>query len=174
MVNTDELNNIIKEKENIIINLKSNNIHLENKIKELEKDNNSLKDKIDSITNPIVEEENEGEKEMSFDGVEINLENSLDHDKIANLIADEDAEEEAFDTEGDILAKNTNTDYLNNDDLSISMSLFNKPLGFDDFDNNEIVLKKKSLNIISEIFLLKQYLNRSMEGKDLLHENHIN
>ena len=105
-----------------------------------------LKDKIDSITNPIVEEENEGEKEMSFDGVEINLENSLDHDKIANLIADEDAEEEAFDTEGDILAKNTNTDYLNNDDLSISMSLFNKPLGFDDFDNNEIVLKKKSTN----------------------------
>ena len=49
MINTDELNNMIKEKENIIINLKSINVHLENKIKELEKNNINLKEKIDSI-----------------------------------------------------------------------------------------------------------------------------
>ena len=71
--------------------------------------------------------------------------NSLEHENIANLIADEDAEDDPFNDDGDLLARNTNTDYLNNDDLSISMSLFNKPLGFDDFDNN-ILQKKKTLN----------------------------
>ena len=45
-MNSDEVNNIIKDKDNIIINLKSNKIHLENKIKELEKENNSLNLKI--------------------------------------------------------------------------------------------------------------------------------
>lgn len=41
--------------------------------------------------------------------------------------------------------KNANTD-LTNDELSISMSLFNKPLGFDDFDTNDN--KKKVLHLI--------------------------
>ena len=106
----------------------------------------SLQLKLESITNPIIEEENEGEKEISLDGEAINLDNSLDHEKIANLIADEDAEEDAFDGDGDILMKNANTDYLTNDELSISMSLFNRPLGFDDFDNNDNnIIKKKPL-----------------------------
>ena len=104
----------------------------------------SLQLKLESITNPIIEEENEGEKEISLDGEAINLDNSLDHEKIANLIANEDAEEDAFDAEGDILMKNANTDYLTNDELSISMSLFNKPLGFDDFDNNDNNILKKN------------------------------
>ena len=39
--------------------------------------------------------------------------------------------------------KNANTD-LTNDELSISMSLFNKPLGFDDFDNNDNNILKKN------------------------------
>ena len=104
----------------------------------------SLQLKLESITNPIIEEENEGEKEISLDGEAINLDNSLDHEKIANLIANEDAEEDAFDADGDILMKNANTDYLTNDELSISMSLFNKPLGFDDFDNNDNNILKKN------------------------------
>ena len=45
---------------------------------------------------------------------------------------------------GDLLMKNANTDYLTNDELSISMSLFNKPLGFDDFDNNDNNILKKN------------------------------
>jgi len=40
--------------------------------------------------------------------------------------------------------KNANTD-LTNDELSISMSLFNKPLGFDDFDTNDNNILKKPL-----------------------------
>jgi hypothetical protein len=104
----------------------------------------SLQLKLESITNPIIEEENEGEKEISLDGEAINLDNSLDHEKIANLIANEDAEEDAFDADGDLLMKNANTDYLTNDELSISMSLFNKPLGFDDFDNNDNNILKKN------------------------------
>jgi hypothetical protein len=105
----------------------------------------SLQLKLESISNPIIEEE-EGEKEISLDGEGINLDNSLDHEKIANLIADEDAEEDALDADGDLLMKNANTEYLTNDDLSISMSLFNRPLGFDDFDNNDNnILKKKPL-----------------------------
>jgi hypothetical protein len=106
----------------------------------------TLQLKLESISNPIIEEENENEKEMSLDGEATNLDNSLDHEKIANLIADEDAEEDALDVDGDLLLKNANTEYLTNDDLSISMSLFNKPLGFDDFEDNNILLKKKSLN----------------------------
>ena len=146
--------------------LKNEKEELENKLKKIEEEEEKhdlnqtildaivpynrlskiLRDKIDSITNPIIENENEGEKEISLDGMGLNLDgNSLEHENIANLIADEDAEDDPFNDDGDLLARNTNTDYLNNDDLSISMSLFNKPLGFDDFDNN-ILQKKKSLN----------------------------
>lgn len=104
----------------------------------------SLQLKLESLNNSIIEEENADEKEMSLDGEAINLDNSLDNEKIANLIADEDAEDEAFDGDGDLLMKNQNLDYLTNDDLSISMSLFNKPLGFDDFDNNENNITKNN------------------------------
>ena len=107
----------------------------------------TLQVKLESLNNPI-EEENENEKDMSLDGEALNLENSLDHEKIANLIANEDADEEGNDEDGDILMNNANTDYLNNDDLSISMSLFNKPLGFDDpfqMGNNDNNILKKSI-----------------------------
>ena len=107
----------------------------------------SLQAKLESINNPIIEEENEGEKDMSLEGDAINLDNSLDHEKIANLIADEDAEDDAFDADGDILMKNANTEYLNNDDLSISMTLFTKPLGFDGEENN--ILAKNNTEKIS-------------------------
>ena len=142
--------------------LKNQKVEIEKKIKALEEEEQndlnqtildvfvpysrltkSLQVKLEALSNPIIEEENEGDKEMSLDGEAINLDNSLDHEKIANLIADEDAEDDIFDGEGDLLMKNANTDYLNNDDLSISMSLFNKPLGFDDFDDNNISIKKK-------------------------------
>ena len=142
--------------------LKNQKVEIEKKIKALEEEEQndlnqtildvfvpysrltkSLQVKLEALSNPIIEEENEGDKEMSLDGEAINLDNSLDHEKIANLIADEDAEDDIFDAEGDLLAKNANTDYLNNDDLSISMSLFNRPLGFDDFDDNNTSIKKK-------------------------------
>ena len=145
--------------------LKNEKTSIENKMKKIEEEDandlnqtildvfvpysrltKTLQLKLESISNPIIEEENENEKEMSLDGEAINLDNSLDHEKIANLIADEDAEEDALDVDGDLLLKNANTEYLTNDDLSISMSLFNKPLGFDDFEDNNILLKKKSLN----------------------------
>ena len=58
-MNNDEFNNIIKEKDNIIINLKSNKIHLENKIKELENDNNNLNIKINNIEKDIKEKDKE-------------------------------------------------------------------------------------------------------------------
>ena len=126
----------------------------------------SLQLKLESITNPIIEEENEGEKEISLDGEAINLDNSLDHEKIANLIADEDAEEDAFDADGDLLMKNANTDYLTNDELSISMSLFNKPLGFDDFDNNDNnILKKKPLPLNEKESIV------SIKNNDLININ---
>ena len=107
----------------------------------------TLQVKLESLNNPI-EEENENEKDMSLDGEALNLENSLDHEKIANLIANEDADEEGNEEDGDILMNNANTDYLTNDDLSISMSLFNKPLGFDDpfqMGNNDNNIFKKSI-----------------------------
>lgn len=104
----------------------------------------SLQVKLESLSNPITEEENEGEKDMSLEGEAINLDNSLDQEKIANLIADEDAEDDAFDADGDILMKKANTEFLNNDDLSISMTLFSKPLGFDDFEDNNILLKNNN------------------------------
>jgi len=107
----------------------------------------TLQVKLESLNNPI-EEENENEKDMSLDGEALNLENSLDHEKIANLIANEDADEEGNEEDGDILMNNANTDYLTNDDLSISMSLFNKPLGFDDpfqMGNNDNNILKKSI-----------------------------
>ena len=107
----------------------------------------SLQLKLESLNNQIIEEENENDKELSLDGDGINLENSLDHEKIANLIADEDAEDDMFDANGDLILKHANTEYLNNDDLSVSMSLFNKPLGFDDqFQFNDNNILKKSIN----------------------------
>lgn len=118
----------------------------------------TLQVKLESLNNPVIEEENENEKDMSLDGEALNLENSLDHEKIANLIADEDADEEGNYEDGDFIMKNANTDYLTNDDLSISMSLFNKPVGFDEplqggnNDNNIIkksTTEKESINSIT-------------------------
>ena len=89
-----------------------------------------MQQKLESLNEEIPEEENEGNDDnMSFDGEDLNLENDMDHDKIAALIADEDADEN---NPGDD-ELNANTEFLNNDDLSVSMSLFNKPVGFDEF-----------------------------------------
>ena len=104
----------------------------------------TLQVKLESLNNPI-EEENENEKDMSLDGEALNLENSLDHEKIAKLIANEDADEEGNDEDGDILMNNANIDYLTNDDLSISMSLYNN-------DNNTLkksTIGKESINSIT-------------------------
>lgn len=79
----------------------------------------SIQSKLDSLSTPVIEEEEENnflDKENSFA-------NSFDDDNLAHLIADEDAEnDKIFDC-----SENCNTDFLN-DDASVSMSLFEKPL----------------------------------------------
>ena len=96
----------------------------------------SLQAKLESLNEEIPEEEDE-ENDISLDGEQPNLDNNLDENKLNNLFADEDA-----DDQDDL---NANTDFLN-DDLSISMSLYHKPIGFDEFksssDNNNIKVQK--------------------------------
>ena len=100
----------------------------------------SIQNKLESLNEEIPEEEGENDN-LSLDGDNIDLDNSLEHDKIADLIADEDA-----DNPEDEL--NANTDFLTNDNLSISLSLYNKPVGFDEFKQNDsgINIKKSSLS----------------------------
>ena len=100
----------------------------------------SLQIKLESLSNPIIEVDENDKENNSLDGEEVNLENSYDHEKIANLIADEDAEDDLFNANGDGDAdmKNLNTNFLTNEDLSISMAIYNKPVGFDDFNSNTI------------------------------------
>ena len=100
----------------------------------------SLQVKLESLNEEIQEEEDE-ENDISLDGEQPNLDNPLDDNKLSNLIADEDADDQNFGN--DLIG---NTDFLN-DDLSISMSLYNKPIGFDEFksasDSNIKVPKDK-------------------------------
>ena len=107
----------------------------------------SLQVKLESLNEEIQEEEDE-ENDISLDGEQPNLDNPLDENKLSNLIADEDADEQNF---GNDLSGNT--DFLN-DDLSISMSLYNKPIGFDEFksvsDNNLKFQKDKDIPIVKE------------------------
>ena len=49
----EDMSDLIKEKEELIINLKSSNIHFENKIKELENTNNTLNEKVKEIENNL-------------------------------------------------------------------------------------------------------------------------
>jgi len=140
--------------------LKNEKNEIENKIKELdEQESNLLNEtildafippsrltktlqmKLEALNNPIIEED-EKEGDMSLEDDQLNLENSLDQEKIANLIADEDTSNERFNAEGDPFMNGPNLDFLNND-LSISMSLYNKPVGFDDFAKNDVNLQKK-------------------------------
>ena len=107
----------------------------------------SLLLKLESLNDPKNEEkekEKENEKDMSLDGEAINLENSFDLEKVVNLMEDEDADDDMYYDDGDPDMKNPNTKYLSNDDLSISMSLFNKP--FDDFRTSDNNLKKTLTN----------------------------
>ena len=107
----------------------------------------SLQVKLENLNEEIQEEEDE-ENDISLDGEQPNLDNPLDANKLSNLIADEDADDQNF---GNDLSGNT--DFLN-DDLSISMSLYNKPIGFDEFksvsDNNLKFQKDKDIPIVKE------------------------
>ena len=107
----------------------------------------SLQVKLESLNEEIQEEEDE-ENDISLDGEQPNLDNLLDEKKLSNLIADEDADDQNF---GNDLSGNT--DFLN-DDLSISMSLYNKPIVFDEFksvsDNNLKFQKDKDIPIVKE------------------------
>ena len=158
--------------------LKKDKNELENKLKEIEEEETnslnqtildvfvpysrltkSLQNKLESLNEEIPEEEAEGEDDnMSLEGEDLNLENEMDHDKIAALIADEDADDNN-NGEDDL---NANTEFLTNDDLSISMSLFNKPVGFDEFKNNDNPLKLKTNN--KDSFGEKESIKSSKSG----------
>ena len=108
----------------------------------------SLQMKLESLNEEIPEEEDE-DNDLVFDGGDLmdagNNNNNLEQNKIENLIADEDADDQNFEEN-----LNANTDYLDNDSISISMSLYQKPVGFDDFktinennNNNNIKNKKE-------------------------------
>ena len=105
----------------------------------------SLQMKLESLNEEIPEEEAE-DNDLLFDGELMdsgtNNNNNLEHNKIENLIADEDADDQNFEAN-----LNANTNYLDNDDISISMSLYQKPVGFDDFktinENNNIKNQKE-------------------------------
>ena len=149
-----------------MLKLKKEKISIENEVKELENEElnstnhtildvfvpysrltKSLQQKLESLNEEILEEENEGNDDnMSLDGEDLNLENDMDHDKIAALIADEDADEN---NPGDD-ELNANTEFLNNDDLSVSMSLFNKPVGFDEFKSDNTLKLKKDKDSFGE------------------------
>ena len=101
----------------------------------------SLQNKLESLNEEIPEEENE-ENDLDLDGDQLDLGNDNNLHKIENLIADEDADDQNFEDN-----LNANTDYLDNDNMSISMSLFQKPVGFDDFktinENNNLKNQKE-------------------------------
>jgi len=105
----------------------------------------SLQMKLESLNEEIPEEEAE-DNDLLFDGELMdsgtNNNNNLEQNKIENLIADEDADDQNFEAN-----LNANTNYLDNDDISISMSLYQKPVGFDDFktinENNNIKNQKE-------------------------------
>ena len=107
----------------------------------------SLQMKLESLNEEIPEEEDE-DNDLVFDGgdlMDAGNNNNLEQNKIENLIADEDADDQNFEEN-----LNANTDYLDNDSISISMSLYQKPVGFDDFktinennNNNNIKNKKE-------------------------------
>jgi hypothetical protein len=134
--------------------LRNEKIEIENKMKKIEEaDQNdlnqtildvyipysrltkSLQVKLETLNNPIIEED-ENDKDNNSDGEAVNLDNSFNRDKIANLNADEDAEDDGFNLEGGLGMNNLNTDFLGNNDLSISMALYKKPVGFDEFNSN--------------------------------------
>ena len=101
----------------------------------------SLQNKLESLNEEIPEEEDE-ENDLDLDGDQLDLGNDNNLHKIENLIADEDADDQNFEDN-----LNANTDYLDNDNMSISMSLFQKPVGFDDFktinENNNLKNQKE-------------------------------
>ena len=112
----------------------------------------SLQNKLDSLNEEIPEEEDEGD-DLNLDEEQPNLNNNLESGAFDNLIADEDADEQNMDDD-----LNANTDFLNNDNLSISMSLYQKPVGFDEFKSGDTYLKnqKDSTSSTSDKVLIKQ------------------
>ena len=145
----------------------------------------SLQTKLESLNEEIPEEEDD-DNDLLFDGElwDSNNNNNLEQNKIENLIADEDADDNNFEDN-----LNTNTNYLDNDDISISMSLYQKPVGFDDFkvinENNnnnlknqkeeiesdkdkEIIKPKKSNEQIPEVKKVEQLKKANEEFKDIL------
>ena len=165
--------------------LKISKIEIDNKIKKIEdEDENDLNQtildvfvpysrltklmqlKLESLNNEIIEEEDGNDFFVDENG--LNLENSMDHEKIANLIADED--DEIIDPVTDL-----QNDYLNNDNLSISMSLFNKPLE-DPFlmnSHSSINNTKKQKNVDNENSLVFENNNNNKDNNNNL-KNDVN
>ena len=120
----------------------------------------SLKDKLDRINEEIQEEEDE-ENDLNLDDDQINLDgNQLEGEKFDKLFADEDADED-----NDL---NNNNEFLNNDNLSISQSFYQKPIGFDEFKNNndnEFLNNQKEKETSSE-----KELNKAKQNEIIIPE----
>ena len=132
--------------------LKKEKSEIEEKIKQIEKEeterSNStildvfvpysrltqfVKNKLESVNEEIAEEEDEGDDNLNFEGEQFDLNNSLEKNKFSDLVANEDADDD--------LNANANTEFLANDNMSISQSFYQKPIGFDEFNNNDNELK---------------------------------
>jgi len=132
--------------------LKKEKSEIEDKIKQIEKEeterSNStildvfvpysrltqfVKNKLESVNEEIAEEEDEGDDNLNFEGEQFDLNNSLEKNKFSDLVANEDADDD--------LNANANTEFLANDNMSISQSFYQKPIGFDEFNNNDNELK---------------------------------
>ena len=156
----------------------------------------SLQMKLESLNEEIPEEEDE-DNDLVFDGgdlMDAGNNNNLEQNKIENLIADEDADDQNFEEN-----LNANTDYLDNDSISISMSLYQKPVGFDDFktinennnnnniknkkeekendkdkDNNkELIKPKKTIELIQEVKKDEQLKKAYEDFKNILKPKEI-
>ena len=141
--------------------LKKEKSEIEDKIKQIEKEeterSNStildvfvpysrltqfVKNKLESVNEEIAEEEDEGDDNLNFEGEQFDLNNSLEKNKFSDLVANEDADDD--------LNANANTEFLANDNMSISQSFYQKPIGFDEFNfnnnDNELKLQKDSFS----------------------------
>jgi hypothetical protein len=160
MIGNEDFNNIIKDKENIIINLKRNKVHLENQIKELEKNNNDLHEKIENAEKSIKEKEaqlieikNEKEKlDIDNNNYKKKIEEILNEKNDIEFMSNEDKNKiKILDDELSELKKNYN-------ELNTEKSVLNDKYNLLNEDNYN--LKKENKNIINEKIMLIKKKNK--------------
>ena len=156
----EDINEIIKEKEESIINLKTNNVHLENKVKELEEANNILNQKIKEVEKDIKE------KEDKF--MEINTEKE-------NLVKDNDILGKKImeiNEENNKLGKQYEENILNINELNSKIENLKKNLNEINIEKNIINDKYNLLN--EDNFNLKKETNKMVQEKTSFEKEKIN